>query len=429
MSRLVNTASKLTPQLLTWGLVIAGAISALLLYAQWTSRPWTRDAQVRATIIKITPQVNGNVVSVFVRDNEFVHKDDPLFEIDPDNYQLAVDQAKVALDQAREEVASLEAAVRVAEAQYRETQAKVASANRQISAAEAGVESAQASVDQASAGITTAEQLIVQRKAEVENAESEAKRAARLVDEKAGSVEDAESTAATATAKEAQLKSAEAGLLQAQATLKQATAGLREAQINLEIAEDSLREAQAAETSAQASWEQAQANLGVPGDENVRVRSAQVSLAEAELNLSRTRITAPCNGYISNLAIDEGTYAVVGQPLVAVVDSESFRVHAYFQENKLHNLKPNDQAVVTLMSHPDVKLVGIVEDIGSAVNPPNIAPTEGQPGEVPQIQPTFDWVRLPQRVPVTIKLDQLPEDVQLISGTTASVAVRSAPKE
>ena len=75
------------------------------------------------------------------------------------------------------------------------------------------------------------------------------------------------------------------------------------------------------------------------------------------------------------------------------------------------------------------ELEAVVENVGNAVNPPNIAPTEGQAGEVPQIQPTFDWVRLPQRVPVRIRFTQLPDDIQLISGTTASVAVRPSARE
>ena len=81
------------------------------------------------------------------------------------------------------------------------------------------------------------------------------------------------------------------------------------------------------------------------------------------------------------------------------------------------------------MSHPDRELAGVVENLGNAVNPPNIAPTEGQAGEVPQIQPTFDWVRLPQRVPVRVRLTDVPTDIQLISGTTASVAVTPSAEE
>ena len=129
------------------------------------------------------------------------------------------------------------------------------------------------------------------------------------------------------------------------------------------------------------------------------------------------------------LSVNVGTYSVVGQPLVAVVNSDSFRVHAYFQETKLRHIRKGDSATVTLMGHPKRPLEGTVENIGNAVDPPNIAPTEGQAGAVPQIQPTFDWVRLPQRVPVRIRLAEMPDDMQLISGTTASVAVQPAAKE
>ena len=429
MPKLLEIVGQSTPKLVTWGLVIVAAVCAYLWYGRWTSAPSTRDGQVRANIVKIAPQVNGNLVNVAVHDNQFVRQGDLLFEIDPNSYRLAVDKARVALDQARDEVASLEASVRVAEAQVEQAKVGVTSAVRSISAAEAGVESAQATVEQATAGITTAQQLIKQRQAELENARSEATRAKRLVDKKAGSTEDAESTAATALAKEAQLASAEAGLTQAQATLAQAVAGHNEANINLLLARDGRTQSQAAETSAQAARDQAKATLGAAGDENVRVRTAQVSLDQAELDLSYTQIVAPCNGFISNLSVDPGTYAVVGQPLVALVDSDSFRVHAYFQETKLRNIQKGDDAIVTLMSHPDRELQGVVDNVGNAVNPPDIAPTEGQAGEVPQIQPTFDWVRLPQRVPVRIHLTKVPEGIRLISGSTASVAIRPSAKE
>jgi multidrug efflux system membrane fusion protein len=364
-----------------------------------------------------------------VHDNQFVRQGDLLFEIDPSSYRLAVDKAEVALQQARDEVASLEASVRVAEAQYEGAKVGVTSAEKNISAVEASVQSAQAAVEQAKAGITTAEQLIKQRHAELDNARSEATRAKRLVEKRAGSTEDAESTAATSLAKEAQLASAQAGLIQSQAALTQAEAGLNEANVNLLLARDGLRQAQAAETSAKASLDQAKATLGAEGDENVRVRTAQVTLDQAKLDLSYTTIIAPSNGHISNLSVDPGTYAVVGQALVALVDSDSFRVHAYFQETKLRHIQSGDPAIVTLMSHPDTEIQGVVDSVGSAVNPPNIAPTEGQAGEVPQIQPTFDWIRLPQRVPVRIRLTEVPEGVQLISGATASVAVRPSAKE
>ncbi len=429
MSKVVEVAKNLVPKLFTWALVIGAGVSAYVLYDRWESEPWTRDGQVRANIVKIVPQVNGNLLKVAVQDNQLVRRGDLLFEVDTSTYRLAVEKTKVALDQARDEVASLESSVEVARAQYEEAKVSVTSAKRRISSSEASVQSAQASVEQAKAGITTAQQLIKQRNAELSNAKSEAARAKRLVDKKAGSIEDAESTAATALAKEAQLASSHAGLIQSQASLTQAEAGHQEANVNLLLAKDAFTESQAAEASAKAGFDQAKATLGTPGDKNVRVKTAKVSLAQAELDLSRTKIISPCNGYISNLSVNEGTYAVVGQPLVAVVDSGSFRVHAYFQETKLRHIQTGDLAIVVLMSHPDRKLQGIVESVGNAVNPPNIAPTEGQAGEVPQIQPTFDWVRLPQRVPVRVRLTEFPDDIQLISGVTASVVVRSSLKE
>ena len=193
------------PKLATWTLVVVAACSAYLLYSRWTSRPWTRDGQVRADIVKVAPQVAGYLVNVAVSDNQLVRQGDLLFEIDGSSYQLAVDNAQVALEQSREDVASLAASVQVAQAQGDEAAVGVTSAERSIASAAASVKSAQAAVESAKAGITSAEQLIKQRQAELSNAQSEASRAKRLVDKKAGSIEDAESTAATALAKEAQL--------------------------------------------------------------------------------------------------------------------------------------------------------------------------------------------------------------------------------
>ncbi|MEQ8854864.1 HlyD family secretion protein [Gimesia sp.] len=429
MSEPSNFLKSIAPKLVTWSFVAVAAISALLLYNRWTLEPWTRNGQVRANIIQIAPQVNGQVVNVAVTDNSFVRAGELLFEIDRSSYQLSLDKAEVSIDQSRDEVASLEASVGVSAARFEEAQAARATAKRNISAAQEQIKIAQANIEQANAGIISAQQLIKQRQAELDNARSEAARAKRLLAKKAGSIETAESTAAKSTAKEAELANAQAGLTQAELKLTQMKASYSGAKINLLIAQDSLTEAKAAEASAKASLDQAKATLGKPGDDNVRVRTAIVSRSQAELELNRTRVVAPCDGYVSNLAIDEGTYAVAGQPLLVLVSKESFRVHAYFQETKLRNIQEGDEAIVTLMSNPNQKLRGQVKTIGYAVNPPNIAPTEGQPGQVPQIQPTFDWVRLPQRVPVTIQLLNVPEEIQLISGTTASVAVYPSDEE
>ena len=414
-----NILSKL-PTLVLF-LVAVGA--AYFVYQRWTNQPWTRDGQVRAHIVEIAPRVSGYIVEVSVKDNQFVRKGELLFKIDPSDYQLAVDQAQVQLDQAREDVQALEAALRAAEATIKERNAAVTSAQGQVEAAEAGIKSAEAGVSEAESGIDSARAKIAEIEANLTEAEREAARAERLAQSRAGSEETAEAKAAAVDATKAQLRSANAGLAQAQAAVGKAKAAEGEARAKLVIAQNGMAEAQAAVITTNADRDKAQANLGKPGDANVHVRQAKVQLDKARLNLSWTSVYAPCDGYITNLNVDEGQFGSTGTPIAAFVDSSSFRVDGYFQESKLRHIRPGDRAIVTLMSHPDVKLRGVVDSIGYAVNPPNIAETEGTANLVPQVQPTFDWVRLPQRVPVRIRLQDVPASIQLIAGTTASVAI------
>jgi multidrug resistance efflux pump len=321
----------------TIGLVLAGLAAAFYLYVDYIIYPWTRDGQVRAYIITIAPRVPGNVVAVHVADNQFVHQGDPLFEIDPSQYTLAVQAAQHQLQQARQEVASLEA--------------KVASAK-------AAVTAAQANLDQANITLKRAKE--------------------------AGSAVSAE---------------------------------YLDTQTNAaKVAADTL-------TETQAQLTQATQELGVAGDDNYRIQAAQVTLAQAQLNLSWTKVTAPSDGYVTNLNVEVGDYADAGVPLLAFVDSTSFWVAGYFMETQLRHMKAGDPAVITLMAHPDQPLQGVVDSFSWAIAPPNVADTLGGQYLVPQIQPTFDWVRLAQRVPVRIKITDVPEGINLIVGLTASVAI------
>ena len=418
-----DITKKYAPKLATLALILIAGIAALGLFRQYTKQPWTRDGQVRADIIKVAPRVSGYVVQVAVSDNQQVNKGELLFAIDPSDYQLDLRHAQVSLDQAREEVEALEAAVRAAEAMVEQSNASVNSAQGEIDAAQAGIRSADAAVKEAESGVTSARAFIVQVQATVEEAQRESARAKRLADRKAGSVETAEAKAAAVKAYQAQLESANAGLQEAQATLDKARAAKGEAEAKAVIAKNGLVQAQAAVVTAIADRDRAKASLGKPGDANVRIRSAQIALDQAQLKLDWTKVQAPADGYISNLYLKEGAYASAGAPLIALVDSNSLRVHAYFAETKLRNIRPNDPAIVTLMSHPDQRLIGEVESIGRATNPPKVASTEGELGVVPSIEPTFDWVRLAQRVPVTIRLREVPESIRLISGTTASISI------
>lgn len=419
-----KSGGKIGPKLVTGILVIAAAVSAFLLYSQYRQHPWTRDGQVRANIVQIAPQVSGYLINVAVKDNQSVRKGDLLFQIDPQPYQLAVDQSNVAVIQARQEVAELEAAIRAAEASVKQSQAAATSAKSQIDAARAGVESADASIKEAESGVASANATVAQAQAQLDQAKIEAARAERLAKSKSGSVQTAQSKQASVLVDSAQIDSAKAGVRQSEAALTGAKAAKRQAQANQVIAENGLVEAEAGVLTAKADLDQARANLGKSGDANFRIQSAKVQLEQAQLNLAWTTITAPADGYISNMHLLNATYVSPGQPFALFVDSSSFRVDAYFQETKLKHIKPGDPAIITLMSHHDQPLEAYIESIGYAINPPNLADTEGPSNIVPTIEPTFEWIRLAQRVPVRVRFKELPQDLHLVSGMTASVAVR-----
>lgn len=418
-----DIVKKIAPKLATLAVIIAAGIAAYLLYQRYSKQPWTRDGQVRADVVKIVPRVSGYLLEVSVQDNEFVRQGQLLFRIDPAPYQLAVDQAQVELDQAGEEVAALEASVQAAEAVVNQRQAAVASAESKIDEAQAAIESAEAAARVAESGEISARAMIDQVNAQLDEAGNEATRARRLADQRAGSVETAEAKEAAVRVYQAQLDSARAGLQQAEATLAEAKATASEAQAKRVTAQNGLREAQFAVNTATADLENARANLGEPGEANVRIRSAQVQLEQAQLDLSWTSINAPADGYVTNMNLLETTYVSPGTPFALFVDASSFRVDAYFQETKLSQIQPGDRVVITLMGHHERRLQGEVESIGYAINPPNLADTEGPDNLIPTIEPTFEWIRLAQRVPVRIRFQEIPEDLHLVSGMTASIAI------
>ena len=163
-----------------------------------------------------------------------------------------------------------------------------------------------------------------------------------------------------------------------------------------------------------------------PADQNAKVRLAKSKVRSAELNLEFTQQKAPVDGYVTNLNLRLGSQAVANQPILALVDVNSFWVTGFFRENYIEDVRAGDRAIVTLMTYPDKPLEGRVDSLGWG-----IAQQDGSTGFdlLPNISPTFEWIRLAQRVPVRIHFDQLPENVKLRVGTTASVLVMTGTSE
>ena len=162
-------------------------------------------------------------------------------------------------------------------------------------------------------------------------------------------------------------------------------------------------------------------------EQNVaRVATAQAALAQAEaqadtarLNLARTQVRASVNGTITNLDLHPGDYVAAGQQALALVDADSLRIEAYFEETKLGNVHPGAVAKVRLMGDPRV-LTGHVESIAAGISDSERTNTGNL---LPNVNATFSWVRLAQRIPVRVKIDSVPGDLRLISGRTATVTL------
>ena len=147
--------------------------------------------------------------------------------------------------------------------------------------------------------------------------------------------------------------------------------------------------------------------------------SAITQLNQARVNLARTKVLSPVNGYITNLLLQEGDYATAGTRNLSILNTDSFWIVGYFEETKIAGIQIGDPAVAALMGFRN-PVRGHVESIAQGISTPNTNP--GSLG-LASVDPVFTWVRLAQRIPVRIHIDSVPDTVQLAVGMTATVTV------
>jgi multidrug resistance efflux pump len=146
---------------------------------------------------------------------------------------------------------------------------------------------------------------------------------------------------------------------------------------------------------------------------------AKAQLHQAQVNLERTRILSPVDGYVTNLLAQLGDFVNVGANTISLVDANSFWVDGYFEETTLAPIRVNDPAQIKLMGHSQI-LRGHVDSIARAINVANAQPNSQG---VASVNPIFTWVRLAQRIPVRIHIDEVPPNVVLSAGMTATVEI------
>lgn len=189
----------------------------------------------------------------------------------------------------------------------------------------------------------------------------------------------------------------------------------------LDDAKEIYSKAKAECMAASANLNEAIARLGKSGEMNARIRMAKVALSQAELNLRRTIVRSPVDGFAANVRVTSGDFVTLGKPALSLVDSTTVHVVGAFKETQLKNIHPGAKAIITLMTNPDISYVGIVRNIGTAIDPKEYASGNNL---IPRIPAVFDWIRLAQRVPVIIDFTELPNNIPLVIGTTTSVSIQ-----
>jgi RND family efflux transporter MFP subunit len=147
--------------------------------------------------------------------------------------------------------------------------------------------------------------------------------------------------------------------------------------------------------------------------------AAQQQVEQAEINLVRTQVRSPVNGYVTNLLLRVGDYAHAGTSNISVIDADSYWIDGYFEETKMAHICIGDRAEAQLMGYSD-PIVGLIQSVTRGISVSNAAPsTQG----LPNVNPVYTWVRLAQRVPVRIRITHIPAGVPLVSGMTATVTI------
>jgi len=372
--------------------LIIGAVLLLVIgAAAWVwmtaNRESTDDAQVDARVTQISSRVGGTVTKVAVNDNQVVEAGAVLIELDPRDYQVAVDKARAELADAEATAVAAQSAIPITSTT---AASQVTTARGGVAQAQSGVSASGKEVEAARARLTTAQ-------AHVREVEANATRAARDVERLRGllakdevSQQQFDTASAAADAQRAAVESArsqvaeaEAGIRVAESRLAQAHAGEQQAHAELQAAQTGP--SQIAATRARASAATA------------RVQQARATLAQAELNLQYTTVKAPARGIVSKKGINVGQVVQSGQPLLALVQIDDVWVTANFKETQLKDVRPGQRAVIEVDAYGGRTFKGKVDSIAGA--------TGARFSLLPPENATGNFVKVVQRVPVKIVLD------------------------
>jgi membrane fusion protein, multidrug efflux system len=372
--------------------LIGGAVLLIALIAgawAWVAagKQSTDDAQVEGHITQLATRVGGTVVEVFVNDNQHVDAGTVVAQIDPRDYQVAVDRARAELADAEAAAAAAGTGVPIAVVS---TRSDVSQATGGLEEAQAGIAVADSQVEAAKAQLLTAQARLREREATAAKDAKDVERLKPLVAKEEIPQQQYDSTVAAAEAARAAADAAKSEIASAQTAI--ASAQQRAVQ-----ARAALTRAQAALQNARTAPEQLQATRARAASAEARVKQMKAALAQAELNLERSSIKAPSAGTISRKTVEVGQVVQPGQPLMALVSLSDVWVVANFKETQLRNMRTGQHAKVEVDALGGREFMGHIDSIAAA--------TGAKFSLLPPENATGNYVKVVQRVPVKIVLD------------------------
>ncbi len=387
-------------------LIVAGGVAAAAtVWRESHLNPQTDDAEVFANMIGIAPEVNGRIVRIAVKDNQFVRKGDTLFEVDPIPYEHALETAQSQQAALEGQIRDLQRSVTAQESAVVSAASNSRSAQAKIASSEAAVEAAQASIDAAKAALS-------QATADYAYAENQVLRLEPLLTRQFVTVDVVD---------------------QARTSRSVKGEGVRQARSRLAVAEAQWSSAVAQQNEARAGYEQSNAQLDQSRksvailDPLVAQREArEAAVKDAAYNLERCKVVAPFDARVTNLTISEGAYAHAGQQVFVLIDTRTWWVIANFRETELNRIKPGSKADVYVLSNPNHRVRGTIDSTGFGVTPDVNLVGEVSQG-LPDVQRSLNWVHLATRFPVRIRMDSaMAEDFRM--GASANVVIRGDPR-
>ncbi len=346
--------------------------STLLLLASCSGKEKTDNAQIDASISPVIPKVNSTVVDVLVADNENVKTGDTLVILDDATFQIAVKQAEVALALAQQNVVLSKSSRNTASSSVATVTANSAAVAANMTAAKAGVDAAQVKLNLATKNY---------------------ERYRNLLEQKSATQQQFDGVKAEKDAAEAQLTVAQA---QVTALGKQIEAS--KAQVN----------------TTQSTVATSDNSVGIA---ELAIRQAENALEMAKLQLSYCVITAPADGVVSKKNVQKGQVVSIGQPLMAITDDKEVWVVANYKETQIENMKVGQEADIELDAYGDKTFHGKIESFSQA--------TGAKFSLLPPDNATGNFVKVTQRIPVRIRIEDADKAYPLRAGMSVYVTVKT----